>query len=68
MPNLLLFGAGLIVTLVSGMGILIYMTSLGYKEKKKHLAEPETHSGSHQIDEKKVESLMDSFVHIPSVS
>jgi hypothetical protein len=34
MDNLVLFICGLAVTLLSGMGILVYMVSLGYEKKK----------------------------------
>jgi hypothetical protein len=50
MPNIALFVCGLIVTLVSGMGVLIYMTSLGYKEKKKYPVEPDIDLGSTTIE------------------
>jgi hypothetical protein len=68
MPNPVLFVCGLIVTLVSGMGVLIYITSLGYKEKKKYPVEPDIDLGAHDIDAKKLKSSLDSFIEIPSVS
>jgi len=34
MNNFALFACGLVVTLMSGMGILVYMVSLGYKKQK----------------------------------
>jgi energy-converting hydrogenase Eha subunit G len=38
MNNMLLFAAGLIITLVSGMGVIVYVTSMSYavrEEKRK---------------------------------
>jgi len=34
MDNLVLFICGLAVTLLSGMGILVYMVSVGYEKTK----------------------------------
>jgi hypothetical protein len=34
MDNLVLFVCGLAVTLMSGMGILVYMVSVGYEKKQ----------------------------------
>jgi len=34
MDNLVLFVCGLAVTLMSGMGILVHMVSVGYERKK----------------------------------
>jgi hypothetical protein len=34
MDNLVLFICGLAVTLMSGMGILVYMVSVGYEKDK----------------------------------
>jgi hypothetical protein len=33
MDNILLFVCGLVVALMSGMGILVYMVSVGYEKK-----------------------------------
>jgi hypothetical protein len=73
--NLALFVCGLVVTLMSGMGILVYMVHLGYKEKEK---EKEIKEKSKKIFEEKINadlgsvpvpvSSMDSFLGIPSVS
>jgi hypothetical protein len=71
--NIALFVCGLVVTLMSGMGILVYMVHLGYKEKEKEIKEK-----SKKIFEEKINadlgsvpvpvSSMDSFLGIPSVS
>lgn len=37
MDNIALFGCGLAVTLMSGMGILVYMVHVGYEDKRKAL-------------------------------
>lgn len=42
MDNLVLFVCGLAVTLMSGMGILVYMVSVGYEDKKKTLERKKT--------------------------
>ncbi len=34
MNNFVLFVCGLVITLMSGMGILVYMVALGYEKKK----------------------------------
>lgn len=41
MNNFLLFALGLAITLISGMGILVYMVSLGYKKNEKREKEIE---------------------------
>lgn len=62
MNNIALFICGLAVTLLSAMGVLVYMVSLGYEnEKKSAETEPST-------DATVEKSIMDSFVEIPSVS
>jgi len=37
MNNLVLFVCGLVVTLLSGMGILVYMVHVGYEHQKETL-------------------------------
>lgn len=63
MNNLALFVCGLAVTLLSAMGVLVYMVSLGYESEKKKSKEPEP-----STDATVEKSIMDSFVEIPSVS
>jgi hypothetical protein len=68
--NLALFVSGLVVTLLSGMGVLVYMVSLGYEQKKKKTVEVDVDLGAiEKIIVKKVEEAnVDSFAGIPSVS
>jgi hypothetical protein len=61
MDNFALFICGIAITLISGMGVLVYMVSLGYKQTPK-VKLPEI-----AITLKENKS-MDSFVDIPSVS
>ncbi len=70
MNNLALFVSGLVVTLLSGMGVLVYMVSLGYEQKKKKTVEVDVDLGAiEKIIVKKVEEAnVDSFAGIPSVS
>jgi hypothetical protein len=35
MDNFLLFICGITITLISGMGVLVYMVNLGYKQRLK---------------------------------
>jgi hypothetical protein len=35
MDNFVLFICGIIITLVSGMGVLVYMVNVGYKQRPK---------------------------------
>ena len=57
----MLFICGIAITLISGMGVLVYMVSLGYKQTPK-VKLPEI---AIPVEENK---SMDSFVDIPSVS
>ena len=69
MNNLALFVCGLAVTLLSGMGVLVYMVSVGYEDKKKKPVEVDADLGAVETPSvKKTASSMDSFVGIPSVS
>jgi len=61
MDNFMLFICGIAITLISGMGVLVYMVSLGYKQTPK-VKLPEI---AIPVEENK---SMDSFVDIPSVS
>ena len=76
--NIVLFVCGLAVAMMSGMGILVYMVHLGYKEKEAEITEKEKNNlmikeklgsdlgvMSESIDPS---SSLDSFVDIPSVS
>lgn len=65
MNNFLLFVLGLVVTLMSGMGILVYMVSVGYEQNKKKPVEVDADLGA---VEAAPNPNMDSFVQIPSVS
>lgn len=78
MNNLALFVCGMIVTMMCGMGILVYMVHLGYKEKEAAIKEKE--KSDLMVKEKigsdvgsiseSIQPLsnMDSFAGIPSVS
>ena len=35
MDNFVLFICGITITLISGMGVLVYMVNVGYKQKSK---------------------------------
>jgi hypothetical protein len=61
--NLALFICGLAITLLSGLGVIVYMASLGYDKKKKTVESDEV-----KKLEIKEPSVMDSFVGIPSAS
>jgi hypothetical protein len=63
MDNFVLFICGITITLISGMGVLVYMVNLGYKQTPKGKL-PEI-SVEIPVEENK---SMDSFVDIPSVS
>ena len=58
----MLFICGVAITLISAMGVLVYMVSLGYKQtpkRKLQIAE---------ISKEEIKKSMESFVDIPSVS
>ena len=61
MDNFMLFICGIAITLISGMGVLVYMVSLGYKQTPK-VKLPEI---AIPVEEDK---SMESFAGIPSVS
>ena len=68
MDNLALFIFGIAITGISGMGVVVYMASLGYQRNEKKPAPPaevDADLGASDIVKK---SIMDSFVGIPSVS
>jgi hypothetical protein len=52
------------------MGVLVYMVSIGYEQKKKKTVEVDIDPGSIEkiIVKKAEEANMESFVGIPSVS
>jgi hypothetical protein len=76
MDNLVLFVCGLAVTLMSGMGILVYIVHVGYEHQKETLERKKTNDL--RVKEKVDADLggvdirknpnMDSFLGIPSVS
>ena len=76
MDNFALFGCGIVVTLMSGLGVLVYMVHVGYEQQKETLKRKEAHEA--RVEEKVDADLgvaeisknpnMDSFVGIPSVS
>ena len=70
MNNFALFICGLVVTLLSGMGILVYMVSIGYEQKKKKTVEVDADLGATlTVGVKKApDPNMESFAGIPSVS
>lgn len=69
MDNLVLFVCGLAVTLMSGMGILVYMAHLGYEHEKEN--KERKRADEARLKEKVDADLganADSFAGIPSVS
>ena len=76
MSNLPIFICGVVVTLITGMGVLVYMVSVGYEDKKKTLERKKINED--RLKEKVDADLgiveisknpnMESFVGIPSVS
>lgn len=70
MNNFALFACGLVVTLVSGMGVLVYMVTLSYDQKEGRKARPpEPDIDLGVVEPKNIKkSPLDSFVGIPSVS
>jgi hypothetical protein len=57
-----LFICGITITLISAMGVLVYMVNLGYQQtpkRKLQIAE---------ISKEEIKKSMESFVDIPSVS
>lgn len=67
MSNLVLFVCGIVVTLISGLGVLVYMVSVGYDQKKNKTVEVDIDLGA-AVESAKNKKNMDSFVGIPSVS
>jgi len=62
MDNFVLFICGITITLISAMGVLVYMVNLGYQQtpkRKLQIAE---------ISKEEIKKSMESFVDIPSVS
>jgi hypothetical protein len=62
MDNFVLFICGITITLISAMGVLVYMVNLGYQQtpkRKLQIAE---------ISNEEIKKSMESFVDIPSVS
>ena len=69
MNNLALFVFGLVVSLLSGMGVLVYIVSVGYEDKKKPIEVDADLGAIEKIVAQKVEEAnTDSFAGIPSVS
>jgi hypothetical protein len=76
MDNIILFVCGLAVTLLSGMGVLVYMVHVGYEHQKETTERKKAEEL--RVKEKVDADLggvepgknpnMDSFVGIPSVS
>ena len=58
----MLFICGVAITLISAMGVLVYMVSLGYQQT------PKTKSSVVETPIEKIKKSMESFVDIPSVS
>lgn len=61
----MLFICGVAITLISAMGVLVYMVSLGYQQTPKR-KKPVTTLSEMPIEE--IKKSMESFVDIPSVS
>jgi hypothetical protein len=76
MDNLVLFVCGLVVTLMSGMGVLVYMVHVGYEHQKETLERKKADEArmKEKVDadlgvvEVRKNPNMDSFLGIPSVS
>lgn len=69
MNNLALFVCGLAVTLMSGMGVLVYMVSVGYEEKKRKPVEFDADLGATPTPSVvKKAADPESIVGIPTVS
>lgn len=68
MDNLVLFICGLAVTLMSTMGILVYMVSVGYEGQNKKPFEVDADLGATPAPEIKTAPEPISMVDIPSVS
>ncbi len=62
MDNFVLFICGIAITLISGMGVLVYMVSLGYQQT------PKVKLPIVEIPKEEINKSMESFVDIPSVS
>jgi hypothetical protein len=65
MDNFVLFICGVAITLISAMGVLVYMVSLGYQQTPKRKKPVITLS---EIPKEEIKKSMESFVDIPSVS
>jgi hypothetical protein len=63
MDNFVLFICGIAITLISGMGVLVYMVSLGYKQITK-VKLPEI---TLEIPMEEIKKPMESFVDTPTV-
>lgn len=64
MNNIFLFAAGLVITLISGMGVIVYVTSMSYAVREEKRKFPEDLK-SHKVKTKKVDSN-DSLAHVNS--
>jgi hypothetical protein len=65
MDNFMLFICGVAITLISAMGVLVYMVSLGYQQTPKRKLPVWTLS---ETPKEEIKKSMESFVDIPSVS
>lgn len=70
MNNFILFVCGLVVALISGMGVVVYMVSVGYEEKKARTPEIDADLGAiEKTIAKRVDEIQESSApEIPSVS
>lgn len=73
MNNFALFACGLVVTLMSGMGVLVYIVTASYQkeEEKRRRRKIETDAAlatTSAVDLGAINKSLDSFVGIPSVS
>jgi len=62
MDNFALFICGITITLISAMGVLVYMVNLGYQQT------PKRKLPVVEIPIEEIKKSMESFVDIPSVS
>jgi len=70
MDNFVLFICGITITLISGMGVLVYMVSLGYKQAPRPKL-PKQMDDAISVVHMEVpvkNKSMESFTEIPSVS
>jgi len=69
MDNIILFVCGLAVTLLSAMGVLVYMVHVGYEHEKETTERKKANEARVKAKvDADLGANVDSFVGIPSVS